>query len=113
MKGSEVFVSKIPSMRITDLATALAPECEQEIIGIRPGEKLHEIMVPVDEGRRTWEFDDFFVILPDDVASHPSSIVYEDRKGEPVPENFEYSSHANPVWVTIEELRTLIPTDPE
>ena len=64
MWGGEIFVPKIPSMNIVDLAAAIAPECETEIVGIRSGEKLHEVMVPVDDARNTLEFDDHYTILP-------------------------------------------------
>lgn len=114
MQGGEVFITKIPSMKITDLATAMAPECRQVVIGIRPGEKLHEIMVPSDEARKTREFGEFFVIAPEiriDGVSDP--IVYGGEQGRAVAEDFEYSSHTNPHWVTVEELRKLVPEKPE
>ena len=63
MQGGEIFVPKIPSMNMMDLARALAPDCRIEIVGIRPGEKLHEVMVPQGDGRNTLEFDDHYVIL--------------------------------------------------
>ena len=109
MQGGEVFVPKIPSMRITDLATAMAPECNQEITGIRPGEKLHEIMIPVDEARQTLEFNDFYVIRPDFHMWTPDSHhVYEGLPGAPVPEGFSYTSDGNSIWVNAEQLRTMI-----
>lgn len=114
MHGGEVFVSKIPSMRIVDLATAIAPECEQVIIGIRPGEKLHEVMVPVDEARRTQEFEKFFVIAPDEGAGTvQAKLAYNGEVGKAVAEDFEYSSHTNPHWVSVEELRRIVPDQPE
>ena len=114
MHGGEVFISKIPSMRIVDLASAIAPECEQVVIGIRPGEKLHEIMVPVDEARRTREFGSFFVIAPDEGAGESiDPVSYNGELGTPVPEDFEYSSHTNPHWVSVDELRRLVPEQPE
>lgn len=114
MHGGEVFVSKIPSMRIVDLATAIAPECEQVIIGIRPGEKLHEVMVPVDEARRTQEFEKFFVIAPDEGAGTVhATLAYGGEVGKAVAEDFEYSSHTNPHWVSVEELRRIVPDQPE
>ena len=64
MRGGEIFISKIPSMEITDLATATGPECEQEIIGIRPGEKLHELMMTSDDSRNTREYSSFYIIQP-------------------------------------------------
>ncbi|MCX7309988.1 MAG: polysaccharide biosynthesis protein [Afipia sp.] len=96
MRGGEVFIPKIPSMRISDLAKAMAPECKQEIVGIRPGEKLHECMIPEDEARLTREFEDFYVILP----ILPSGVtagepVYEGKSGKAVPEDFAYSSDTN------------------
>lgn len=114
MHGGEVFISKIPSMRITDLATAIAPECEQVVTGIRPGEKLHEIMVPVDEARRTREFAKYYVIVAEpDLATPIDPVVYDGETGKSVPEDFEYSSHTNPQWVTVDELRNLVPESPE
>ena len=72
MKGGEVFVPKIPSVRITDLASAMAPELPQEIIGIRPGEKLHEVMCPADDSYHTYEFNDYYVIAPSITFNHRS-----------------------------------------
>jgi UDP-N-acetylglucosamine 4,6-dehydratase len=105
MVGGELFVPKIPSMNIMDLARAIAPECKTEIVGIRPGEKLHEIMVPTDDARRTLEYNDYYLIQPD--------FKYWDRRfvnngGKAMPEDFEYNSGTNPWWLTIEELRDMI-----
>jgi len=105
MCGGELFVPKIPSMNIIDLATAIAPECKIEIIGIRPGEKIHEVMVPRDEARRTLEFDRFYLIQPDfrfwrRLSSWSS--------GCEVAVDFEYSSGSNPWRLTIEEMREII-----
>lgn len=109
MHGGEVFVPKIPSMRIVDLASALAPGCKQEITGIRPGEKLHEVMIPVDEARQTLEFNDFYVIQPDFHMWQPESVsCYEEQKGEFVPEGFSYSSDENAHLLSAEELRVMI-----
>jgi UDP-N-acetylglucosamine 4,6-dehydratase/5-epimerase len=114
MRGGEVFISKIPSMKIVDLATAIAPECEQVIIGIRPGEKLHEVMVPVDEARRTLEFAKFFVIAPDEGSGAVlEEVSYDGELGARVAEDFEYSSHTNKNWVSVEELRQIVPEQPE
>jgi len=109
MQGGEVFISKIPSMRITDLVNAVAPECQTEIVGIRPGEKLHEIMVPQDEGRNTLEFKDFFLIKPGASwggISYDSP--YNKEIGQPVDHNFYYASDNNKHWMTVEELKQCI-----
>lgn len=110
MNGAEVFISKIPSMNIVDLATAIAPECKQKIIGIRPGEKLHEIMVPGEEARRTLEFSSYFVITPDDGSVLvPGAFIYESETGKSVVDHFRYTSDSNPDWVGVEELSRIIP----
>jgi len=108
-QGGEVFVPKIPSMKITDMATALAPECEQEVVGIRPGEKLHEIMIPADESRQTYEYDNFFIIQPSmsniEVGERAP---YHGETGKPVAEGFSYASDANDQWVTAEQLLEMV-----
>ncbi|PIW26392.1 MAG: UDP-N-acetylglucosamine 4,6-dehydratase (inverting) [Rhodospirillales bacterium CG15_BIG_FIL_POST_REV_8_21_14_020_66_15] len=109
MRGGEVFVPKIPSMRIVDLASAVAPDCAQKVTGIRPGEKLHEIMIPVDEARQTLEFENFYVIRPDFHMWNPEEPrMYNGRAGNPVPEGFSYTSDGNPQWVGAEDLRDMI-----
>jgi UDP-N-acetylglucosamine 4,6-dehydratase len=107
MSGGEIFVPKIPSMNIMDLARAIAPECRTAITGIRPGEKLHEVMVPEDEARHTLEFDDHFVILP---TYHDWAEAYtvEREGGKPCPEGFRYSSDTNARWLSVDELRAMI-----
>lgn len=107
MKGGEVFVPKIPSMNIMDLARAIAPDCETKLVGIRPGEKLHEVMVPEDDARRTIEFDDYFAILPAVQEWEPNE-EYLARGGTLCPEDFRYSSETNTHWLTIDELRKMI-----
>ncbi|WP_430469367.1 UDP-N-acetylglucosamine 4,6-dehydratase (inverting) [Thalassospira lucentensis] len=108
MHGAEVFVPKIPSMKVVDLANAIAPECEQKIIGIRPGEKLHECMVPADDSYNTYEFDDFFVIKPGyTVNCLQGQETYNGECGKIVPEGFSYSSDTNDVWMTLSELKKL------
>jgi UDP-N-acetylglucosamine 4,6-dehydratase len=106
MCGGEIWVPKIPSMKIVDLATAIAPECEQTVVGIRPGEKLHEVMIPVDDGRHAFECDDHFVIKP----SFPwgSSFEHLEKAGKPCGERFSYGSDSNTEWLTREELRLMI-----
>jgi len=104
MVGGELFVPKLPSMNIMDLAKAVAPECETKIIGFRPGEKLHEVMIPKEEDRRTLEYDDYYMIQPDFKfwqRRHNSS-------GKVVSEDFEYSSGTNPWQLSIEEMREII-----
>jgi UDP-N-acetylglucosamine 4,6-dehydratase len=107
MQGGEIFVPKIPSMKMTDLAKAIAPDMPQEIIGIRPGEKLHEIMCPVDDSHLTLEFDDHFVIKPSITFTTP--IDYTTNKlgehGHTVEQGFNYNSKDNTIWLTPEELR--------
>jgi UDP-N-acetylglucosamine 4,6-dehydratase/5-epimerase len=108
-KGGEIFIPKIPSMKITDLATAIAPECKQEIIGIRPGEKLHEIMIPSDEARNTLEYSDFYVIQPPYYNWNDENLkIYNNEKGRSVTENFSYTSDNNPEWFSADELRDVI-----
>lgn len=103
MHGGEIFVPKIPSMRVIDLAKAIAPECKIEIIGIRPGEKLHEAMIMEDDARHTVEFDTFYVIQPE--FSWWSKRFAEG--GKELPEGFAYTSDKNMEWLTVEELHEL------
>ena len=105
MVGGELFVPKIPSMNMMDLAKAIAPECKTEIIGIRPGEKLHEIMVPRDEAHRTIEYDDKYIIQPD---FRFFGRRFNLNSGKPVPEGFEYNSETNPWKLSIDEMREII-----
>lgn len=107
MHGGEVFVPKIPSIRITDLATAMGPNLKQKIIGIRPGEKIHEVMCPRDDFQHTVEYDKFFIIKPS-IKFGGIDIDYLEtelgEKGAPVAENFEYNSFNNTHYLTVEEL---------
>ena len=105
MVGGELFVPKIPSMNMMDLAKAIAPECKTEIIGIRPGEKLHEVMVPKDDAHRTIEYEDKYIIKPD---FRFFSRRFNSNRGKPVPEGFEYNSGTNPWKLSIEEAREMI-----
>ena len=103
MRGGEIFVPKIPSMNIMDLAEAVAPGCAVERIGIRPGEKLHEVMVPEDDARNTVEYDDHYAILP---SYHQwDAAGWVEDGGRPVPDGFRYSSDRNEQWLSAEELR--------
>lgn len=109
MQGGEVFVPKIASMKIPDLATAIAPECKQEVIGIRPGEKLHEVLIPVDEARNSLEFNDFYVIQPPVHGFRfDENFNYEGQRGEAVDPTFEYASDTNTEWVTEQQLMDMI-----
>jgi len=104
MQGGELFVPKIPSLKIMDLAKAIAPECKTEIVGVRPGEKLHEVMISEDDARNTMELDDCYLIQP---AFHwwgENNQSY----GEKVPEGFRYSSDINQQWLTVDELREMV-----
>jgi len=108
-KGGEIFVPRIPSMKIVDLAEAIAPDCKHDTVGIRPGEKLHEVMVPEDDARQTVEFDNRFVIQP----AFPwwDAGAFAGMGGKPCPEGFRYSSDTNSRWLTEEELREMLRDD--
>ncbi|HFQ80184.1 MAG TPA: UDP-N-acetylglucosamine 4,6-dehydratase (inverting) [Desulfobacterales bacterium] len=107
MEGGEIFVPRIPSMKITDLARAIGPECKIKSIGIRPGEKLHESLTGEDEGRNTLIYKDMYVIMP--------SFPWWNRKNyseaKKLPENFIYASDTNDQWLSVEELRRIILDD--
>jgi UDP-N-acetylglucosamine 4,6-dehydratase len=103
MSGGEIFVPKIPSMNILELAQAICPKCQHKIIGPRPGEKLHEELISEDEARFTWEWEDFFVIQPEFI---PSAKKWQN--GKKVPDRFTYRSDTNRNWLRREELRKLI-----
>ncbi len=101
-KGGETFISKIPSFKITDLAEAMLPGCTKPEVGIREGEKLHEIMVTVEDAMTTYEYDKHFIV-------YPQMVWQKDRMPQPtgkkVPEGFSYSSGNNDVWLSVEEIR--------
>jgi UDP-N-acetylglucosamine 4,6-dehydratase len=109
MHGGEIFVPKIPSMRITDLVEAMAPGIEIEVIGIRPGEKLHEVMCPEDDSHLTLEFADHFVIRPTIQFVRPSNFALNGlgETSAPVAEGFEYNSGSNSHFLTPHELRAM------
>ncbi|MBF0296210.1 MAG: UDP-N-acetylglucosamine 4,6-dehydratase (inverting) [Magnetococcales bacterium] len=109
MHGGEVFVPKIPSMRIIDLATTLAPHLPQRTVGIRPGEKLHEVMITEDDARSTVELDDRYVIEPTAVWWSRRSFL--DDGGKPVPDGFRYSSDTNRHWLNGAQLIDML-TEP-
>ena len=110
MHGGEIFIPKIPSMRITDLAEAIAPNVPIKVIGIRPGEKLHEVMCPADLYYDTLEFSDHFVIRPSTPIfgiDYAKNMLGEE--GRIVPDSFSYDSGSNPHFLTVEELREMNP----
>jgi UDP-N-acetylglucosamine 4,6-dehydratase len=105
MHGGEIFVPKLPSMKIVDLARAVAPDAKLEIVGIRPGEKLHEEMISVESGRHAVDMGDHYVIQPD------MDWWQADRLGgTSLPDGFSYSSHTNPQWLNANELREIVAT---
>jgi len=105
MLGGEVFVPKIPSTRIVDLAKVIAPQAELEVIGIRPGEKLHEVLIHEDEARSTVELDDMFVVQPTTELwfGHQWQTL-----GRPLPDGFRYASDTNPDWLDMEQVREMV-----
>jgi UDP-N-acetylglucosamine 4,6-dehydratase (inverting) len=102
MEGGEIYVKKIPSMKLTDIAKAVSETARQEIIGIRPGEKLHEQMIGIEDASFTYEYKDHFKILPQ--IHEWSTDLSRIKDGEPVSEGFSYSSDNNAEWMTIKEL---------
>ncbi|GAB4576900.1 MAG: UDP-N-acetylglucosamine 4,6-dehydratase (inverting) [Roseibium sp.] len=107
MFGGEIFVPKLPSIRVTDLAESVAPGIPQKVIGIRPGEKLHECMCPADDSHLTVEFDSFFVIKPS-IQFHDYDYDFSKNSigevGKAVPQGFDYSSGSNPHFLTVDEI---------
>jgi len=108
MRGGEIFVPKLPSTNILDLTKALHPDISTEIIGIRPGEKLHEVLLTKDDSRHTVELKDRYVIEPEFVFWEKSRRPY--REARPVPKNFQYDSASNPWRLTVQSLRSLLET---
>jgi UDP-N-acetylglucosamine 4,6-dehydratase/5-epimerase len=104
MLGGEVFVPKIPSTKILDLALVIAPDADLEIVGIRPGEKLHEVLINEDEARSTLERDDMYVVTPT-VTLWQRNLKYE---GTPLPDGFRYGSDTNSRWLSLDELREIV-----
>lgn len=103
MAGGEIYVKKIPSMKVTDLAATIAPDAKQEVIGIRPGEKLHEQMISVEDSYYTYEYPEHYKILP--VINNWAETAERIKDGVRVPEGFHYSSDNNTEWMTQEELK--------
>ena len=110
MSGGEIFIPKIASMEVTEMAKAIAPNLPQKIIGIRPGEKLHEIMCSVDDSYLTLEFDDYYVIKPTITFTQKRDfhINLLGEAGRNVPQSFEYNSENNDKWLTHKQLISII-----
>ena len=106
MTGGEIFVPKIPSMRVADLAAAMAPGLDQRVIGIRPGEKLHEALITEDDSRSTLELEDRYVIEP--AFAYWSRTPYSEAGARPVADGFRYTSDKNPTWLDDAGLEKMI-----
>jgi UDP-N-acetylglucosamine 4,6-dehydratase len=104
MRGGEVFVPKIPSMNIMDLVAAVAPGCKVNVVGIRPGEKLHELLIGEDESRHTVDVDGMFIVQASDAAAHTGAWDHGTR----LPDGYRYSSETNTQWLKAEDLRALV-----
>ena len=111
MKGGEIYVKKIPSIKITDIACAINPRIKQKIIGIRPGEKIHEQMIGIEDAPHTYEFDDYYKILPAIYDWHLDPL--RNKHGKKVPDNFIYSSDKNHDWMSVSNLRQWIAKNEE
>ena len=105
-----MFVPKIPSMKITDLAKAMAPNLPQKIIGIRAGEKVHELMISGEDARHTLEFPDHYIIIPEIYMRHPEQLeqFLSGREGKSPSTGFSYASNTNTQWLTAEDLREVL-----
>jgi len=104
MQGGEIFVPRIPSMKIVDLAKAIAPDCEIEVIGIRPGEKLHEVLFTEDDGRKAILYNNMYVIMPHHTWWEQQNY----KTGQQLPENFTYTSNGNDEWLSVDDLRRIV-----
>jgi len=104
MQGGEIFVPRIPSMKVMDLAKAIARDCDIEVIGIRPGEKIHEALITEEDGRNTVAYNGMYVIMP----NYPWWEKQNYKKGNRVPDGFAYTSNKNDEWLTVEDLRGII-----
>lgn len=105
MQGGEVFVPKIPSMKVVDIAKVIAPDAELEAIGIRPGEKLHEVLIHEDEARLTIELEDMFVVQPSEALWFGHA--WQDI-GQPLPDGFRYASDSNADWLSIDQIKEIV-----
>lgn len=109
-RGGEIYVPKIPSFKIVDLAKAMAPSLPYDVVGIREGEKLHELMIGVDDSRHTLEFDKYFIIMPESVMHNESmkKKLLAGRTGKALPDNFSYTSDNNSEWLSSGQLKKLV-----
>ena len=105
MRGGEIFVPKLPSMRIDDVAKTVAPDCRREVTGLRSGEKLHEVLVSSDEARHAVEYDSMYVICPDNPWVRNQHLA---KDGHPLAEEFRYSSDNNTQWLTSKKFASLV-----
>ncbi len=113
MQGGEIFVPKIPSVNITDIAKAVAPECDIKVTGIRPGEKLHEVMITEDDSRQTLEFPDFYLIQPQFHWWNDSYYTsMGSSKTQACEEGFSYASNTNKHWLSVQEIQNLLKENP-
>jgi UDP-N-acetylglucosamine 4,6-dehydratase/5-epimerase len=106
--GGEIFIPKIPSMRVVDLAQALEPGCKLKNIGIRPGEKIHESLISEDEARKALEYDNHFIVLPQFMRAE--EIVVKFKDGKALPDGFMYRSDMNKEWLDVAQLKTMVQT---
>jgi UDP-N-acetylglucosamine 4,6-dehydratase len=107
MYGGEVFIPKLPSVKVVDLARAIAPQAKLEVIGIRPGEKLHEVLIHEDEARLSVALDEMYIVQPTTVSWFGREW---NQRGKPLPEGFRYSSETNPEWLDVEQIRYIVNT---
>ena len=108
MEGGEIFIPKIPSMKLVDLVETIAPHLEREVIGLRPGEKMHEVLLTAEESRHTIELDNYYVILPEFSPWGTGLFAKYHEQGQPINKPFSYSSDTNPTQLTQEELRQIV-----
>jgi len=107
-KGGEIFVPRIPSMKITDLAQAIAPDCKQEVVGIRPGEKVNEVLISEDEARNAIQFKECFIVQHDYQRRKGLLESLGVKKGQACPQDFKYTSDTNTEWMTVQKLKDLV-----
>ena len=109
MSGGEIFVPKIPSMKVVELARCIAPNLKQKTVGIRVGEKLHEVMITKEDALSTIELDDRYIILPNNVLKYKDrNYKFKNKKGQQVKNGFEYSSDTNNNWLNKKELLKML-----